>query len=182
MYMDSMISCLITGRSFLGSVACVDVPLLCSPVPFQNASLHVPEVSCKQMKRAEAVCKPSIKPVEQTLDSAEKCSSVGSTNVSYAVEIKEGFLPPWVISGICAAIGANEENFEASFVTEPLSYGLNVALDATCEKEPTEKATPDKPNCTGSFMDSVLCSSLRSAFVKHLKYLKGSYVASVSYI
>lgn len=173
---------LLNHRSFLSSVACVDVPLLYSPVAFQNASLHVPEVSCKQMKRAEAVCKPSIKPVEQTLDSAEKCFSVGSTNVSYTVEIKEGFLPPWVISGICAAVGANQENFEASFVTEPLSYGLNVALDAACEKEPTEKSIPDKLNCTGSFVDSVLCPSLRSATIKHLKYLKGSYVASVSYV
>lgn len=173
---------LLNHRSFLSSVACVDVPLLYSPVPFQNASLYVPEVSCKQMKRAEAVCKPSTKAVVQTLDCTENYSSEASTNVSYTVEIKEGFLPPWVISRICAAIGASEEIFEASFVTEPLSYGLNVALDAACEKEPTEKSTPDIPNCKGTFMDSVLCPSLRSATIKHLKYSKGSYVASVSYI
>lgn len=173
---------LLNHRSFLSSVASVDVPLLYSPVPFQNASLHLPEVSCKQMKRAEAVCKPSIRAVVQNLDSTENYSCVESTNVSYTVEIKEGFLPPWVISRICTAMGTSEENFEASFVTEPLSYGLNVALDAAYEKEPTEKSTLDTPNFTCSFMDSALCPSLRSAIIKHLKYLKGSYVASLSYI
>jgi hypothetical protein len=76
-------------------------------------NIHLLQVSCKQMKRAEAVCKSSTKAVVQTLDCTEKYSSVASTNVSYTVEIKEGFLPPWVISRICAAIGANEENFEA---------------------------------------------------------------------
>ena len=166
---------LLNHRSFLSSVASVDVPLLYSPVPFQNASLHLPE-------RAEAVCKPSIRAVVQNLDSTENYSSIESTNVSYTVEIKEGFLPPWVINRICTAMGTSEENFEASFVTEPLSYGLNVALDAACEKEPTEKSTLDTPNFTCSFMDSALCPSLRSAIIKHLKYLKGSYVAFLSYI
>ena len=40
----------INPGSFLSSVDSVDVPLLNSPVPFQNASLHLPE-------QAEAVCK-----------------------------------------------------------------------------------------------------------------------------
>ena len=79
-------------------------------------------------------------------------------------------------------MGTSEENFETNVVTESLSYGLNVALDATCEKEPTEKSTLDTPNFTCSFMDSTLCPSLRSAIIKHLKYLKGSYVAFLSYI
>ena len=156
-------------------MASVDVPLLYSPVPFQNASLHLP-------KRAEAVCKPSIRAVVQNLDSTENYSSVESTNVSYTVEIKEGFLPPWVISRICTAMGTSEENFETSVVTEPLSYGLNVALDAACKKESTEKSTLDTPNFTCNFMDSTLYPSLRSAIIKHLKYLKGSYVAFLSYI
>ena len=45
---------LLNHRSFLSSVASVDVPLLYSPVPFQNAPLHLPEW-------AEDVCKPSIR-------------------------------------------------------------------------------------------------------------------------
>ena len=55
--------------SFLSSVDSVDVPLLNSPVPFQNASLHFPEWE-------EAVCKPSIRVVVQNLDSTENYSSV----------------------------------------------------------------------------------------------------------
>ena len=166
---------LLNQRSFLCSVAFVDVPLFYSPVPFQNASLHFPEWE-------EAVCKPSIRAIVQNLDSRENYSSVESTNVSYTVEIKKGFLPTWVINRIFTSMGTSEENFEASFVIEPLSYGLNVALDAACEKEPTEKSTLDMPNFTSSFMDSALCPSLRSVIIKNLKYLKGSYVAFLSYI
>ena len=33
------------SRSFLTSLTSVDVPLLCSPVPFQNAALSAPEAS-----------------------------------------------------------------------------------------------------------------------------------------
>ena len=100
---------LLNHGSFLCSMASVDVPLLYSPVPFQNASLHLPE-------RAEAVCKPSIMVVVQNLDSTEKYSSLESTNVSYTIDIKEGFLPPSVTNRICTAMGTSEENFEARLV------------------------------------------------------------------
>ena len=62
-------------------------------MPFQNASLHLPEL-------AEVVCKPSIRAVVQNLDSTENYTSIESINVSYTIEIKEGFLPPWIISRI----------------------------------------------------------------------------------
>ena len=92
---------LLNHGSFLCSMASVDVPLLYSPVPFQNASLHFPEW-------VESICKPSIRDVVQNLDSTENYCSVESTNVSYTIEIKEGFLPPWVISRICTAMGTSE--------------------------------------------------------------------------
>lgn len=34
----------------------------------------------------------------------------------FIVEIKGEYLPPWIISNICANVGANEQNFEARFV------------------------------------------------------------------
>jgi len=34
----------------------------------------------------------------------------------YMVEIKGEYIPPWIISNICANVGANGQNFEARFV------------------------------------------------------------------
>lgn len=37
------------------------------------------------------------------------------------VEIKGEYLPPWIISNICANVGANGQNFEARFVDAKIS-------------------------------------------------------------
>ncbi|KAH9306276.1 hypothetical protein KI387_010680, partial [Taxus chinensis] len=138
---------LLNHRTLLSSVACVDVPVLYSPVPFQNASLHVPNVSCKQMKRLDAVPKASMGGEVLTTGSYENNSSVECGDMSYAIEIKDAFLPPWVISKICATIVADKKNFEASFVTEQLSDGLNTALDYYCDKGNSQNFKLDEIHC-----------------------------------
>ncbi|ONK73494.1 uncharacterized protein A4U43_C04F32200 [Asparagus officinalis] len=51
---------LLNYRFFLSSLMGVDVPVLYAPVPFQNASLSVPEVRCREMRRADTVLPCSI--------------------------------------------------------------------------------------------------------------------------
>lgn len=56
--MHALYDFMLNYRSFLTSLTSVDVPLLCSPVPFQNAALSAPEVSCGELKRADHVAFP----------------------------------------------------------------------------------------------------------------------------
>eukprot|EP00261_Vitis_vinifera_P034278 XP_019075521.1 PREDICTED: uncharacterized protein LOC104879388 isoform X1 [Vitis vinifera] len=80
-------------RSFLTSLTSVDVPLLCSPVPFQNAALSAPEVSCGELKRADHVAFPL----------------KGSKMKDEANEIKDAYIPP------CATMGSKGRSFEARY-------------------------------------------------------------------
>lgn len=47
-----------------------------------------------------------------------KCAEMVETEHTrrFIVEIKGEYLPPWIISNICANVGANGQNFEARFV------------------------------------------------------------------
>ncbi|CAA7392089.1 unnamed protein product [Spirodela intermedia] len=65
--------------------------------------------------------------------------------MSYSIEIKDAVLPPWVVSGLCAAMGARGSSFQSSFTTEPMSMGLNVALNSIFGKS-TSSSAPDE--CT----------------------------------
>ena len=70
-----------------------------------------------------------------------------------------------------------------SFVTEPSSVGLNVALKSTCEKSESEAAGSESlQNCRGTFgmPDATVTPCLRSCSLKGLKYCNGSYTASLS--
>jgi len=70
-----------------------------------------------------------------------------------------------------------------SFTTEPLSIGLNVALDAICQKtEPstdTSHSLPENGDILG-IPEAVPSPYLRSASLRSLKYCNGSYVAHVT--
>ncbi|XP_058105723.1 uncharacterized protein LOC131249153 [Magnolia sinica] len=162
---------LLNYRSFLSSLTSIDVPALCSPVPFENASLHVPEVRCKEVKRANAVLHPL------------GASHMESTGVCYSVEIKDAILPPWTICGVCAAMGSEGRSFEASFVTEPISSGLNIALDAVSLKSDprpeSNKGSMESCNAFG-IPEAAITPFLRSSSLRSLKYSDGSYVASLS--
>ncbi|KAJ7971360.1 Protein downstream neighbor of Son [Quillaja saponaria] len=164
---------LLNYRSFSTSLAGVDVPVLCSPVPFHNAALSSPEINCMEMKRVEHFAAPSNAPIRKDGESGGLCSSI---------EIKDAFLPPWIICGICAIMGSEGRSFEASFLSEPTSIGLNVALEAVCGKldieAPASKSS--EKYCTFGIPEAIVTSCLRSCSLKGLKYSNGSYTASLS--
>ncbi|KAK6145727.1 hypothetical protein DH2020_022547 [Rehmannia glutinosa] len=164
--------------SFFTSLTGGDVPVLYSPVPFENASLSTPEVRCKQVRRVEYM---SSQLKDSSMDSEPKSSSAG---ICYSVEIRDAYLPPWVICGICDAMRSNGGDFQVSFATESTSIGLNVGLDIIAKDQSSQLAKADKqlqesdrpfgiPNTTLSLQRS-------SAFVKGLKYGDCSYTAFLS--
>ncbi|KAK9122978.1 hypothetical protein Sjap_012580 [Stephania japonica] len=167
---------LLNYRSFLTSLIGADVPVLHSPMPFENASLSVPEVKCKEMKRSDAVQVPSRGP------NAEECESNGHplAGLYYSIEIKDTVLPPWIIYGICAAMCSEKKSFEARFTTEPNSVGLNAALDMVSQKQDAQ-LEPSKDNSyTFGIPGCVVSPCLRSASLTGLKYSNNSYTASAS--
>ncbi|KAL0308224.1 UNVERIFIED_CONTAM: hypothetical protein Sradi_5764700 [Sesamum radiatum] len=115
---------LLNYRSFLTSLTGADVPVLYSPVPFQNAALSTPEVRCKQVRKVDYI---SSQPHDSNMDSEPNRTSCAG--ICYSVEIRDTYLPPWVICGICDAMRSNGGDYQASFATESMSIGLNVGLD-----------------------------------------------------
>ncbi|XP_065622768.1 uncharacterized protein LOC111991103 [Quercus suber] len=168
---------LLNYRSFLTSLTAMDVPLLCSPVPFQNAALSAPEVRCMELKRADHIAAP---PKGSTKDG--ECIQGSSAGLCYTIEIKDAYLPPWIICSVCAVMGSEGRSFEASFITEPTSVGLNVALGATCEKSDSQAAAGEglqESSFAFGIPEAIVTPSLCSGLLKGLKYDNGSYTASL---
>ncbi|GMH30000.1 hypothetical protein Nepgr_031843 [Nepenthes gracilis] len=171
---------LLNYKSFLISFTGVDVPLLCSPVPFKNAALSAPEIRCKEIKLADHLALQS--EVSTKKDSESVARSSGG--ICYSIEVKGSYLPPWIICSICAAMGCEERSFEASFTAEPSSLGLNVALDVIDRKYDPQEPTEEKSQgtCRLLGMAAAAVSELRCASMKRLKYCNGSYTASLFHI
>ncbi|KAL1212554.1 hypothetical protein V5N11_036126 [Cardamine amara subsp. amara] len=150
---------LLNYRSSFGFLPTADVPVLYSPVPFQNAALSSPEIKCMEMVKTERT----------------SCCMV---------EIKGEYIPPWIISNICASVGGNEQNFEASFVTEPTSVNLNIGLpqvpENTDPESPLIEGTGETNNDASGIPGAVICPQLRSGHLKSLKYCNKSYTVSLS--
>ncbi|CAL9246367.1 unnamed protein product [Arabidopsis halleri] len=150
---------LLNYRSSFEFLPTADVPVLYSPVPFQNAALSSPEIKCTEMVRPEHT----------------SCCMV---------EIKGEYLPPWIISNICANVGANGQNFEASFVTEPTSVNLNIGLPQVPEKTDPEsrviEGTGETNDNASDIPGAVICPQLQSGHLKSLKYCSKSYTVSLS--
>ncbi|KAK6131621.1 hypothetical protein DH2020_034635 [Rehmannia glutinosa] len=167
---------LLNYRSFFTSLTGGDVPVLYSPVPFENAALSTPEVRCKQVRRVEYM---SSQLKDSSMDSEPKSSSAG---ICYSVEIRDAYLPPWVICGICDAMRSNGGDFQVSFVTESTSIGLNVGLDIIAKDQSFQLAEAEKQASGHSFgiPNTTLSLQRSSAFVKGLKYGDCSYTAFLS--
>lgn len=166
---------LLNYRFLLNSFTGVDVPVLYAPVPFQNASLSVPEVRCREMKRADGVPSSSGSGAE----GAEATLESSGIAMCYSIEIKDTILPPWIVAGICAAMSSDEKSFKSNFTTERLSVGLNIALDLVCRKSDTSVSSNDlleNRDCLG-MPEAIPSPSLRSAALKCLEFSNGSYVA-----
>ncbi|XP_061374756.1 uncharacterized protein LOC133316978 [Gastrolobium bilobum] len=170
---------LLNYRSFISSLSGMDVPVLCSPVPFQNAALSSPDIKFMEMRKAEHIAASYNGSICKTGESAQGSSD----SLCCSIEIKDAFLPPWIICGVCTLLGSEGRNFEASFVVEPSSIGLNVALKSTCEKPESEAAgSQSLANCSGTFgiPEATVTSCLWSCSLKGLKYSDGFCTASLS--
>ncbi|KAI9122037.1 hypothetical protein K1719_006726 [Acacia pycnantha] len=169
---------LLNYRSFFTSLSAMDVPVLCSPVPFQNATISSPDIKCMEVKRAEQIAASYDESYMKDADIAQGSSD----GLCWSIEIKDTILPPWIISGICSLMSSEGRKFEASFVTEPSSIGLNVALNSTWEKSESKVAGDGSlQNCNGfGIPGAVVISGLQSCSLKGLKYSDDSYTASLS--
>ncbi|XWS43307.1 hypothetical protein CRYUN_Cryun16bG0091700 [Craigia yunnanensis] len=102
---------LLNYRSFLIFLNAVDVPVLYSPVPFQNAALSAPEVRCMEIKRADH---GAALPQGSTLKDGYSMPIL-SAGLCYSIEIKDSHIPPWIISNICALMASEGRSFEARY-------------------------------------------------------------------
>lgn len=174
----SLYDFLLNYRYFLTSLTGVDVPVLYSPIPFENAALTAPEVRCKEVRRIDQVA-------FQGMESNVACepNQQPSSGMCYSVEIKGRYLAPWVTSAICDAFSSNSTSFEASFITEPASVNLNASLSVTGKCSDSEVSAPealDKGNLCFGIPNTKFCSQINSGFLKGLKYNGGSYTAHLS--
>ncbi|XP_038903201.1 protein downstream neighbor of Son isoform X2 [Benincasa hispida] len=172
---------LLNYRSFLTSLAGMDVPVLLSPVLFQNAALSSPQVKFKEMKSANCIAAVSKGCTSKDGDSTLP-SSVG---ISYSLEISDAYIPPWAVSSVCAAMamGSEGRSFEASFTTDPISTGLNVALgsvDAKSDSLATASEGVQPINNAFGIPEAIALPSLHGGFLKGLKYFDCSFTASLS--
>lgn len=166
---------LLNHRSFLSSTTGADVPVLYSPVSFQNAALVMPEVVCKQLQRPIETCES-----KELFEGTHKQAMDPSMNTSFVLELKGGVLPPWVVWRVCASVEQLQPgNFEASLLTDPLSGGLNIAQDydvtASAKLEPVTKTFLKK-----ELEGLRLSSEMRVGFMKHFKRVEGSYTVTLS--
>lgn len=165
---------LLNYRLLLNSLSAADVPMLYSPQPFQNGCLHIPEVKCREMRRADTGLV-----VSGGFD-AEPGSAFASTtgNVCYSMEIKDTVLPPWVVSGLCAAMSSDARGFHLTITNEASSMGLNAALKSMTADAQPEMAPPSTAGASvAGIPDAVLVPSLHSASLRRLSYSDGEYVA-----
>ncbi|XP_042053497.1 protein downstream neighbor of Son-like [Salvia splendens] len=168
---------LLNYRSLYSPLIGSDVPVLYSPVPFENAALSAPEIRCKQVRRVEHMS-------SQLKDSNMYSEPIrsSSSGICYSIELRDAYIPPWVVSGVCDAMCSNGGNFQASFVTESTSIGLNVGLDSTNQPpQQVEAEIPMEEQDLSFGIPNTTLSLLRhSAFLKGLKYGDTSYTAFLS--
>lgn len=164
---------LLNYRSFLTFLTGVDVPVLYSPIPFQNGAVSVPEVRCMEMRPANCIA-----------DSIKEDGSLGgdfTAGLRYTLEITDAYIPPWIICNICTLLGS-QGRFEASFVTESASIGLNAVLGTIFGKSDSEAMASEvleKANPFG-ISEATVTPHLHLGLLKSLKYCNDSYTASVS--
>eukprot|EP00257_Ricinus_communis_P018984 XP_015577833.1 protein downstream neighbor of Son [Ricinus communis] len=170
---------LLNYRSSLTVLSGVDVPVLYSPVPFQNSALSAPEIRCVEMKRADHIAASA---KESKIKDSESLQG-SSSGLRSSIEIKDAFIPSWIICRVCALMGSEGNSFEASFITERTSIGLNIALQTLSEKsdskDVTSKGLQESSQCFG-IPEATMTPCLGSGFLKGLKYTDGYYTASLS--
>ncbi|KAI4988537.1 hypothetical protein ZWY2020_030167 [Hordeum vulgare] len=114
---------LLNYKSFLNSLSTTDVPVLYSPAPFQNGCLHIPEVICREMRKADSGLASS-----SVSDGAGEPGSAASDppplaagSRCYSMEIKDAALPPWVRLGRLRRDGLRRGPLRSNDCVEPSS-------------------------------------------------------------
>ncbi|CAO2820250.1 unnamed protein product [Amaranthus hypochondriacus] len=170
---------LLNYRSLLTTLSSMDVPVLCAPIPFLNAAISSPQVRCKEIRKVEALQSKGL--FTKVGESVENSKS----DTCYSIEVNDMYLPPWIICSMCSAMSSTGSSFEASFVTDPNSMGLNAALEAAVSQnfntdETCGDSEGDAHPFTFGMSTAVVTPSLSSACLKGLKFSVGSYMASLS--
>ncbi|QCD79515.1 Donson [Vigna unguiculata] len=170
---------LLNYRFLLTSLSSMDIPVLCSPVPFQNSALSSPDIKCTETRRAEDIAASYNGSIWKYGESIQ-----GSSNGLCTIEIKDALLPPWIICRICALMSSEGRSFEASFATDFNSVGLNVALKSICEKVKSE-AVVDSESVqtqinTFGIPEALVTPQMCSSSLKGVRYSDGSYKVSLS--
>ncbi|KAL9332178.1 hypothetical protein ACSQ67_001788 [Phaseolus vulgaris] len=169
---------LLNYRFLLTSLSSMDIPVLCSPVPFRNSALSYPDIKCTETRRAEDIAASYNGSIWKDGESIQ-----GSSDGLCTIEIKDALLPPWIISRICALMAFEGSSFEASFSTDFNSIGLNVALKSICEKSESKAADSESGQDhinTFGIPEAVVTSLMCSSSLKGVRYSDGSYTASLS--
>ncbi|XVF55925.1 hypothetical protein PTKIN_Ptkin06aG0075000 [Pterospermum kingtungense] len=170
---------LLNYRSILTFLNAVDVPVLYSPVPFQNAALSAPEFRCMEIKRADH---GAALPQGSTMKDGHSMP-ISTAGLCYSLEIKDSHIPPWIISNVCALMASEGQSFEASFTTEHTSVGLNVALGAVCEVVDSEATVGENSQEIAyafGIPEAIVSPYLHSGLLNSLNYCNGSYKVSLS--
>ncbi|KAK1562819.1 hypothetical protein Q3G72_017602 [Acer saccharum] len=154
------------------------------------------QVTCTEMKNSDNIAAPRKGSVSKDGETTQGSSS----GFCCSIEIKDAFLPPWIICNVCSIMGSEEGSFETSFRTDRTSIGLNVALGAVSKKSDTQatteksdtKATADesdtqatagedlRPTCPFGISEAIITLYLQSGYLKGLEHSNGSYTAFLS--
>ncbi|XP_057999693.1 uncharacterized protein LOC110650472 isoform X3 [Hevea brasiliensis] len=128
------------------------------------------QIRCMEMKRVDHVA-GSFKEFE--VNNGEHIQG-SSSGLRSSIEIKDAYIPLWIICRVCALIRSEGKSFEASFITERTSIGLNVALETICEETDSgavaSKSLQDNRHSIG-IPEAKVSPSMGSSFVKGLKYI-----------
>ncbi|XP_078172669.1 uncharacterized protein LOC144566508 [Carex rostrata] len=163
---------LLNHRFFFTSLSGGDVPMIYSPAPFQNSSLNFSEVFCKEMRKA------NMGVLSGSYENKTTIEELSNSNICNSIEISNSIIPPWVISGICAAMNADGTSFDSTFTIDHSSMGLNAALNSISHKlESDATASSGTKDNTFGILNTVLVPSMRTAAVQRLSYTNSAYVA-----
>lgn len=80
------------------------------------------QVSCRELKRADHVALP----LKGSKMINEESGSIAS-GLFYSIEIKDAYIPPWIICSICATMGSQGRSFTARY--DKVSLCLNIFYD-----------------------------------------------------
>ena len=69
------------------------------------------QVRCRELKRADRVAFPL-----KGSNMEDEANGSVSAGLSYSIEIKDVYIPPWIICRICATMGSEGRSFEARHV------------------------------------------------------------------